>query len=497
MKLSLLCISIVAIGFTALHSFAGPAPELTPDQAKRDARVLIRALSELHPALTKYRTSEEIARAFANFETRANAARTRGEMFLAASELAAAIRCGHTWAQPGFNQGPAVTSILTARADKLPLHLFHVEGRWLVTASADNKLHPGDELLALSGVEAAAIAPQMTPYLRADGSSDSKRLIQLCHQGDTSMMDYIWPLLHPPEDGDYPLTVRRPDGKVEKLRVPAITLAERKTRLAAAGLKPQTDDWTRVSRGDVCILTLPTFAFWDGKFDWKTYLAETFSELAQNHTRFLIIDLRLNEGGDGEIGPAILSRLLRQPFKTEAQLPYGAYERVPYILARYLDTWDFDFFDRTGQVEKQGEHRYLLKTKIETELAIAPHPAPFTGKTYFLIGGENSSATFELARLIQLSHAATLIGQTTGGNLRGLNGGELCWVNLPNSGVGVDIPLLASTPKTPQPDAAVQPDIPVQRTFAALAAGRDLEMETALRLIDEARRAETGKSGQD
>lgn len=56
-------------------------------------------------------------------------------------------------------------------------------------------MHADDELLARSSIEAAAIAPEMMPYLRADGSSDSRRLIQLSHQGDTSMMDYIWPFL--------------------------------------------------------------------------------------------------------------------------------------------------------------------------------------------------------------------------------------------------------------------------------------------------------------
>lgn len=88
-----------------------------------------------------------------------------------------------------------------------------------------------------------------------------------------------------------------------------------------------------------------------------------------------------------------------------------------------------------------------------------------------------------LARLIKASGAATLVGQPTGGNLRGLNGGELCWVNLPNSGVGVDIPLLGSFQATPQPDAGIAPDVAVTRTFAARSAGRDLEMETVLALI--------------
>ena len=45
---------------------------------------------------------------------------------------------------------------------------------------------------------------------------------------------------------------------------------------------------------------------------------------------------------------------------------------------------------------------------------------------------------------VQRAGAATLLGQPTGGNLRGLNSGQICWVTLPVSGVGVDIPAAAT-----------------------------------------------------
>jgi C-terminal processing protease CtpA/Prc len=109
---------------------------------------------------------------------------------------------------------------------------------------------------------------------------------------------------------------------------------------------------------------------------------------------------------------------------------------------------------------------------------------PYRGKTYILIGAENSSATFQFAQLAKQSKAATLVGQTTGGNLRGLNGGQLAWIVLPNSGVAVDIPLLAATYTRTTPDAGIAPDIPVNPSFEARAAGRDQEMETVVRLLD-------------
>jgi len=75
-----------------------------------------------------------------------------------------------------------------------------------------------------------------------------------------------------------------------------------------------------------------------------------------------------------------------------------------------------------------------------------------------------------------------LVGQATGGNRRGLNGGQLAWVTRSHSGVAVDIPLLAARYDLARPDASVTPDVVVPRSFAAQAVGVD--QEAVRRLID-------------
>lgn len=54
-------------------------------------------------------------------------------------------------------------------------------------------------------------------------------------------------------------------------------------------------------------------------------------------------------------------------------------------------------------------------------------------------------------------------------------------MNLPNSGVAVDIPLLASSYGVDTPDAGVTPDIVVQPQFKLRAAGRDEEMDAVMK----------------
>ncbi|MBP7371151.1 MAG: hypothetical protein KA902_06890, partial [Arenimonas sp.] len=82
----------------ATPAYANPDQyALTPEQAKQDTRILKAALSQMHPALTKYLSQAQLDAAFSAFEIRGQAARNSGDMYLAATEMAAAIRCGHTW----------------------------------------------------------------------------------------------------------------------------------------------------------------------------------------------------------------------------------------------------------------------------------------------------------------------------------------------------------------------------------------------------------------
>jgi C-terminal processing protease CtpA/Prc len=409
-------------------------------------------------------------------------------MYLAATELAAAIRCGHTWTNV-LNQERGSKTTLLETSDKLPFTMMLVANRWLVLQSADTSVATGDEILSVNGKPADVMVANMMPYLRADGSSDGKRLQQLNHnRGDFSQMDIVWPLLSPPIDGRYQLQIRKPSGKTKAVSVQAITLEQRDDSLAKQGVKPPSEDWTFRINGNTAILTLPTFSFWNSEFDWSAFIDNAFSEMNAKNIPNLIIDIRANEGGDGAIGGKILTHLVSQPLTFISDQSTSRYERVPYDLARYLDTWDFSFFDRTGQVEKitegtaAGKYRYLANSRKRQ--TIEPEAPWYRGKTFLLISSENSSATFQFAQLAKQTKTVTLIGQTTGGNQRGLNGGQLAWVVLPNSGVAVDIPLLAATYTSTTPDASISPDIPVIPSFEARAAGRDQEMEKVAELID-------------
>ncbi|MBW8851760.1 MAG: peptidase S41 [Xanthomonadales bacterium] len=471
----------------ATPAAATPAPvRLTAEQARRELRILKRALTDLHPGLYRYATPAELDAAFARADAEVADGSDALAMYRIASRLAAVVRCGHTWTNP-LNQGAAVQAGLAA-LPALPLRLRLIDGRLLVTASADPAVPANAELLAIDGRPPAALASELLPYLRADGGNDGKRLSQLDSDENGGAMDRLFPLLHPPGPAGYALRFRPRGGRIAEATVAPMTAVAREQRLAAAGQAMPTDDW-RLDIGDdgVAVMTLPTFAFWNGDFDWKGFLARSFDTLRERRIDRLVLDLRRNEGGDDAIGDTLQSYLLAAPFSIPAPRMESAYERVPYDLARFLDTWDFGFFDRTGQVTRGPGRNWILREQ-PADRRIVPAAQPFRGRVVLLTGPRMSSAGHLIARNLKASGSATLIGQPTGGNLRGLNGGQLAWLVLPVSGVSVDIPLIAGFPATPQPDSGVLPDLAVRTTLEDVAAGRDPDLRAARRWLSKAAR---------
>jgi hypothetical protein len=493
----------------ATRAQPAPAAELTAEQAAQDMRVLRRAVLALHPGRLKYQSEAAWAENLARFEARAGASSTRTEMLLAVAEFTASLRCGHTWPN-SFNQKGAVRAVLMEAANKLPFTLRPVQGRWLVMASADAQVRAGDEVLAINGVAGPDIAARVWPYLRADGSSDSKRWRQLGHdRNDSSQMDLVWPLLSPPASTApgaapaYRVSLRRQGTAGEQqVSVAATTLAARQAALQAQGAVPVSSDWSLRFEGTgaqaMAVMRLPSFAFYSGasrNFDWKAWLQRSFADVQARQVPVLVLDVRDLEGGDSRVGEALIAHLLaatwRMPAPERAEQAVSAYERVPYVLARYLDTWDYDFFDRTGQVERitSGPQAglWLVSSRVRSERLLEPAAPRFTGRVFMLVGGENSSAGFMLAQMAQQAGAATLVGQATGGNQRGLNAGQLAFVTLPNSGVVVDMPLLAHPYTADTPDAPVLPELLVQRRLEAQRAGVDEEMAAVRQALGWAR----------
>ena len=117
-----------------------------------------------------------------------------------------------------------------------------------------------------------------------------------------------------------------------------------------------------------------------------------------------------------------------------------------------------------------------------------PYENGFHGPVYLIVGPENSSAAFSFADRAKSLKLATLVGQPTGGNKRGFNGGSYLFMTLPNSQIEFDIPVFAYFPATEQKDEGVQPDVITSSDISDIADGVDRERRAIDELISKKNR---------
>ncbi len=480
-------ITILTLG--ALPLDAQPAPlrhdtRLASADLRADLATLRTAYEALHPGLLRYQTAAASAERFDALDRYFTTDRTLGEAFLALTRLTTAIRCGHSYPN-FFNQNKAVANALFEGTDKLPVEFRWLNRRMIVAADRadDADLPRGSEILSINGVPVGTILDSLLPLARADGGNDAKRVAYLEVKGAERYhaFDVLYPLVFPLRTARFVLDVRVPASTARRrVSVAPLSAATRRAPSPTAA-EPAEDAplWRYTESDGIGILTMPTWALFNSKWDAARWSYSVLEGVIARRVADLVIDLRGNEGGV-DAGNALLARLIDAPLRLPSYPRQVRYRRVPDELNPVLDTWDSSFRDWGPAAIATADPRFYRLTRWDDAAdgsdVITPAGQRYRGRVWVLVGAANSSATFQFALAAQQSGVATLVGQPTGGNRRGINGGAFFFVRLPKTGLEVDLPLIAGVPTTEQPDAGVLPDFLVTPTVADIASGEDAEL---------------------
>lgn len=456
---------------------AAPPGMLSPSAMRGDLAVLDEAYAALHPGLDRYLGGKRWRQRITAARDWASRERPAGDFFLQLARLTAAVRCGHSYPNP-VNQADAVRESLLDGRNRLPFAFRWAGSRIVVTRPFGGiALAPGTMIDRIDGVPTAALLAQLLALARADGANDGKRRA-LMATGDLTRypaFDVYRPLLLGAR-GEGSVAVRA-DGRT--VRLAALTEAERQ---ALAGGKPDDGGWRfRIDPDGVAVLTMPDWALYNSKWDWRGFIDRAVDQLIDERARGLVIDLRDNEGGL-DCGDVLLERLIERPLAEPHFVRLVRYRRVPDYLAPHLDTWDRSFRDWGEQARPSGRPGYFRLVRgpqDEPGAAIVPRGRRYSGPVAALISPACSSATFQFANLVKGRGRVLLVGETTGGNRRGINGGAYFFVRLPATGMEVDLPLIGYFPEAPQPDRGVEPDIAAPWRPADLTARRDTALAVA------------------
>jgi hypothetical protein len=466
-----------------------------------DVDVLERVYETAHPGLYRYNTKERMARHFRNLRKEFARDRSLAQAYIVISQFLAILKCGHTYTN-FVNQPQEIVSALFAGKNRVPFCFRWLNGRMIVTRdlSGSTTLKPGSEILALNGVAPSEILATLLTIARADGSNRAKRVAELEVQGTGKYeaFDIFLPLFFPVIGERLTLLVRKPGSETAiTVRVIAHDMHER-AALAKANKDPQLGEskplWGLEQLDDqTAYLRMPSWAVFNSNWDWRTFVDRGFDDLIDRHVAGLIIDLRGNEGGL-DVGNSLIARIAAAQVRSDRYRRYTRYRtlQLPKAFDACLNTWDQSFKD-WGLAAKEDHDGFFRMTRYDDDengVVITPRGRRYQGRVVVLIGAANSSATFQFAQLVKQNHLATLIGQTTGGNQRGINGGALFFVTLPHSKIECDLPLIATfvgderptgheIPFQQIPDAGIDPDVPVEPSIEDVARGVETELQAA------------------
>ncbi len=236
--------------------------------------------------------------------------------------------------------------------------------------------------------------------------------------------------------------------------------------------------------GQIALLTYSSFG--TTVDEGQAFMGKRAFEAVQaKGSKALILDVRGNGGGDGELGALLFSYLVGAPFRYYDDLIINKNCEMSYSFAKYTDPHR-DLIIPKGLAELRADGK--IHQIVDPQLSLQrPSKAAFTGPVYIVIDSGCFSTTSEFLTEVDVHHRAKFIGQESAGAYSGNNSGTVVRITLPNTKLGLYLPLMSGymfVGSNHEHDSArgIIPDFPVQCTITDLLAGGDRDLELALEL---------------
>ena len=276
--------------------------------------------------------------------------------------------------------------------------------------------------------------------------------------------------------------------KNSKLKIEALNHVEREKILKAkyneTAVAKTNFKWMN---SETAVMEINTFENYNYKYNFNKLFREYLTEFQQKNGQNLIIDIRKNEGGNTSDMMKLIKFLTPKNIEFKDIQNTWAFLKIDSTLQNYVDNkdWASGWFNKdaknftllpSGQYKDKNLDKVIL---IESEKGLIPQ------NVYLLTSPTNSSATYIMADIFKTHKLATIVGQTTGGNQKGITASAMFFMVLPNTKIEVDVPLIGTDYDVAKarPDAGISPDVYVKPNIEDVIKGIDTEMEAVKKLI--------------
>ncbi len=462
---------------------------------KEDFELIKKMVLDVHPGTYRYNNKEDIQYALDELENKFSEPLTHQEAYLGISKLTAQLKCDHTKA--GFNnQGKVINSIIHHQADKIPFTFVWLDNDMLVlqNASKNELLQRGTKVLAINQIPVIDIRNEIIKHVGADGATDNNRVYKTQVNGYDfryNAFDIFYPLLYPVNNQSITLEIQQANQQETSfVEVSTLTREDRFEILAEryeSFPKTRDDMWKyEVLSENTAMLTLNSFGLYGWKamtIDYKAFLAEAFENIRARKIEHLIIDIRENNGGNDEIAKELFSYLSQSDFQFERE-GRTRYIHFPESLKPHIRTWgDSPWYYHLNPKNPETQDGYYIFKEHFSSRPSKNTKKIFKGKSYLITSSANTSLAFYTAYRFKYQNIGKVIGQETGGNLNDINGGQIIFLTLPNSGIEIDFPVMGGFSISKQANTGVQPDIMIEYNIDDIINHTDVALEKTLEII--------------
>lgn len=276
---------------------------------------------------------------------------------------------------------------------------------------ADSEIKKGTIITSINGIDADTLITEMLNYCGGERTffrlskinRDFVHFLYMLYPNDTFRLEYI-----------------DEKGKQESL-INAIPYLQYETLTKGEAIV-NTPYSFEVLDNRTVVMTFNSFSDIDR---FKTFSDSMFRVIKKMNIKNLIIDMRMNGGGDSNIGDELFQYISSVPFR-QFDKTISKYSDLQKKLA-------FENFGHDYSSQPNGIHELI----IDSLTPLRPNPLRFEGNTYLLISHTTFSSAGSFSWAFKKFKMGTIIGEESGG--MSVCFGDIVIYKLPNSGISSTI----------------------------------------------------------
>jgi C-terminal processing protease CtpA/Prc len=486
----------------------------SPLELKKDLSIIKSSLEEAHPGLYWYITKEKLDFKFDSIQNLLTDSMSSIAFYRITAPVVSDIKCGHTRLiyaglklskvekNENKKNGPAPLSQLQYKVEND--RLFIVANR----NKTSTQFKSGAEIISIDSIPAAKLLEKTKRLFSPDGYNltfynevlnktfagyyylaFAKRDSNLIVLKDSAGLCIAY------LKTDKPDTSKIKSTSEQRKKQQQETIAKRKfeKKNKYKGLdenkQPLLDFKIDTTLESTAIMKVKSFSFPYNNF--HKFFKESFKSLEENKIQNLVLDVRGNGGGNLMSCNLLFRYLYNQPhqFTTRADMKTRRFstqkyiEKTPITKFSSIILFPFLWLDNQINIKKDSSGYYA---KLPTQKLNKPKTNHYDNNLIILINGYSFSATSLLSANLQSVNRGYFVGEETGGGFNQCSAGSIPYINLPNTGLKLRLPLkvIQIAELRELIGRGIFPNLEIKPTVADVLKGKDVVMDKAVEKIN-------------